>query len=80
MDIPVHRCLYARMTKQLLQHFWLHPCFDCASRVCMTQCMHTKATDPCFVTELVKVGIIRTVFHRRSGSEVDENEVSHDKC
>ena len=35
MDVSVHRCFDTCVTKQLLQHFWLHPAFDCPRGVSM---------------------------------------------
>ena len=57
MNIPIHCCFDAGMTQQLLQHLGLHPAFDCMRCIGMSQGVHTKVFDPCFIAELVKVGI-----------------------
>ena len=57
MDVFVHRGLDAGATQQLLQHFWLHPAFDCTRCIGVAQSVHTKVFDLCFIAELVKVGI-----------------------
>ena len=57
MDVSVHRCFYTCVTQQFLQHLRLHTAFDCSCSIGMSQGVHTKAFDPCFIAELVKVGI-----------------------
>ena len=57
MNVPIHCCFDAGATQQLLQHFWLHPAFDCTRCIGVAQSVHTKVFDLCFIAELVKVGI-----------------------
>ena len=53
MNIPIHCCFDAGMTQQLLQHLRLHTAFDCSCSIGMSQGVHTKVFDPCFVAELI---------------------------
>ena len=53
MDIPIHCCFDAGMTQQLLQHLRLHTAFDCSCSIGMSQGVHTKVFDPCFIAELI---------------------------
>jgi len=39
MNVPVHGCLDARMTKQLLQHLRLHSALNCSGDVGVAQRM-----------------------------------------
>ena len=57
MNVAIHRRFDAGMTEQFLQHFWLHPAFDCTRCIGVAQSVHTEFFDSCFVAELVKVGI-----------------------
>ena len=49
MNIPIHCCFDAGMTQQFLQHLRLHTAFDCSCSIGMSQGVHTKVFDPCFV-------------------------------
>ena len=62
VNVPIHGSLDAGVTQQFLQHFGLHSALDCAGGIGVTECVHTNAFDPCFVAELVQMGIIRAVF------------------
>ena len=68
MDITIHGGFNACVTKQLLQHLGLHSPLNCAGGIGVAKCVHTKAFDACFVTELVEMGIVGTVFGRFPGS------------
>ena len=79
MNVPIHCCFDAGMTQQFLQHLRLHTAFDCSCSIGMSQGVHTKVFDPCFIAQFVKVGIIGTVLCRFSCSPVDKNKITHDK-
>ena len=66
--ITIHGSFNTCVTKQFLQHLGLHSALDCAGGVGVAKCVHTKAFDACFVTELVEMGIVGTVFGRFPGS------------
>ena len=51
MNIPIHCCFDAGMTQQFLQHLRLHTAFDCSCSIGMSQGVHTKVFDPCFIAE-----------------------------
>ena len=53
MNIPIHCCFDAGMTQQFLQHLRLHTAFDCSCSIGMSQGVHTKVFDPCFIAELI---------------------------
>ena len=57
MNIAIHCCFDADVTQQLLQHLRLHTAFNRSCSIGVAQSVHTKVLDPCFVAELVKVGI-----------------------
>ncbi len=65
------------MTQQLLQHFGLHPVFDCTRCIGVAQSAHTEFFNSCFVAWLVKVGIIGTALRWLSCSPVDKNKITH---
>ena len=79
MNIEIHRRFDAGMTEQFLQHFGLHPVFDCTRCIGVAQSAHTEFFNSCFVAWLVKVDIIGTVFRWLSCSPVDKNKITHDK-
>ena len=64
VNVPIHGGLDAGVTQQFLQHLRLHSAFDGTGRIGVTQRVHTKTFDPCFVAELVQMGIIRAVLRR----------------
>ena len=45
----------------------------------MTQSVHTETFDPCFVAQLVEVGVVGAVLGRLSGAPVDEHQITHDQ-
>ena len=51
MNIPIRCCFDAGMTQQLLQHLRLYTAFNRACSVGMSQGVHTKVLDPCFIAE-----------------------------
>ena len=53
MNIPIHCCFAAGVTQQFLQHLRLHTAFDCSCSIGMSQGVHTKVFDPCFIAELI---------------------------
>ena len=53
MNVPIHCCFDAGMTQQFLQHLRLHTAFDCSCSIGMSQGVHTKVFDPCFIAELI---------------------------
>ena len=65
------------MTEQFLQHFWLHPAFDCTRCIGVAQCVHAESPDSCLIAQFVKVGIIGTVFRRFPGTPVDKDKITH---
>ena len=65
------------MTEQFLQHFGLHPVFDCTRCIGVAQSAHTEFFNSCFVAWLVKVGIIGTALRWLSCSPVDKNKITH---
>ena len=77
MNVPIHRRFDAGMTEQFLQHFWLHPAFDCTRCIGVAQSVHTESPDSCLIAQFVKVGIIGTVLCRFSCSPVDKNKIAH---
>ena len=79
MNVAIHRRFDAGMTEQFLQHFWLHPAFDCTRCIGVAQCVHTESPDSCLIAQFVKVGIIGTVFRWLSCSPVDKNKITHDQ-
>ena len=79
MNIAVHSGRDTGMTQQLLQDFGLHSALNGTSSVCMTQSVHTETFDPCFVAQLVEVGVVGAVLGRLSGAPVDEHQITHDQ-
>ena len=79
MNVPIHRRFDAGMTEQFLQHFWLHPAFDCTRCIGVAQCVHTESPDSCLIAQFVKVGIIGTVLRWLSCSPVDKDKITHDQ-
>ena len=79
MNVPIHRRFDAGMTEQFLQHFWLHPAFDCTRCIGVAQSVHTESPDSCLIAQFVKVGIIGTVLRWLSCSPVDKDKIAHDK-
>ena len=77
MNVPIHRRFDAGMTEQFLQHFWLHPAFDCTRCIGVAQSVHTESPDSCLIAQFVKVGIIGTVLCRFPGTPVDKNKITH---
>lgn len=53
MNVAIHRRFDAGMTEQFLQHLRLHTAFDCTRCIGMSQGVHTKVFDPCFIAELI---------------------------
>ena len=53
MNVPVHGCLDARMTKQLLQHLGLYSTLNRSGGVGVPQSVHAESIDPGLVTQLV---------------------------
>ena len=77
MNVAIHRRFDAGMTEQFLQHFWLHPAFDCTRCIGVAQSVHTESPDSCLIAQFVKVGIIGTVLCRFSCTPVDKNKITH---
>ena len=79
MNVGVHRGLDAGMPKQFLKHLRRHSAFNGSCRIRVAQRMHAERFNSRLLTELVQICVIRTVFSGFSGTEVDEDEVSHDQ-
>ena len=77
MNISVHCRLDIRMAEQLLQDLRLHSALDRPGGISVTQGMYADALDPCFVTQLIQMRIVRAVLVRLPGPEVDEYQITH---
>ena len=77
MDVPIHRRFDAGMTEQFLQHFGLHPAFDCTRCIGVAQSVHTESPDSCLIAQFVEMGVIGTVLCRFSGTPVDKDQIAH---
>ena len=80
MNIPIHCGFNAGVSQQLLQHFRLHSAFNSPCGAGMAQRVHTKTLDTGFITQLIQVGIIGTVFRRFPCALVYEYQITHYKA
>ena len=79
MDIAIHRRLDTGVAKQLLQNLRLHPAFNHACRIGMAECVHTEPFNSGLIAQLIQVGIIGAVFVGHTGSEVNKDQIPHNK-
>ena len=79
MNIPIHCRFYTRVTKQSLQHLWLHTAFNRSCGVCMAKCVHTESLNFRFIAKLIQMGIIGTVFRWLPCSPVNKNKIAHNQ-
>ena len=79
MDIAIHRRLNASMTEQFLQNLRLHTTLNCPSCIGMAKRVHTKSLDSRLIAKLIQVGIIGAILVRHPSSEIDEDQISHNK-
>ena len=79
MNIAIQRRFYAGMTEQFLQNLWLHTTLNCPSCIGMAKRVHTKSLDSRLIAKLIQVGIIGAVLVRHPSSEIDEDQISHNK-